>query len=93
MAPTNHANFLRTTFKKFDTKYYARGRKNFPAKKLIYIYIYISPPTYHLAYQMALLLLAHSGSWWARTAEPWVAEPSPYPVEHEVLIERIILIL
>ena len=83
MAPTNHANFLRTTIQKFDTKYYARGRKNFPAKKLIYIYIY------HLVYQMALLLLlAHSGSWWTRTAEP-----SPYPVDHEVLVERIILIL
>ena len=29
----------------------------------------------------------------SRTAEPWVAGPSSYPLDHEVLDERIILIL
>ena len=28
-----------------------------------------------------------------RTAEPWVAGPSSYPLDHEILVERIILIL
>ena len=26
----------------------------------------------------------------SRTAEPWVAGPSSYPLDHEVLVERII---
>jgi hypothetical protein len=27
---------------------------------------------------------------WFRTAESWVAGPSSYPLDHEVLVERII---
>jgi len=26
----------------------------------------------------------------SRTAEPWIAGPSSYPLDHEVLVERII---
>jgi len=27
----------------------------------------------------------------SRTAEPWIVRPSSYPLDHEVLVERIIL--
>jgi hypothetical protein len=42
---------------------------------------------------MSLLLLADPGTRWTRNAESWVAEPSPFPLDHEVLVEIIILIL
>ena len=42
---------------------------------------------------MSLLLPADPGTLWARTAEPWVAGPSSYTLDHEVPVERIILIL
>ena len=43
-------------------------------------------------YQMSLLLLyADPETRWTRTAEPWIAGPSSYPLDHEALVERIIL--
>ena len=27
---------------------------------------------------------------WSRTAEPWIAGPSSYPLDHEGLVDRII---
>jgi hypothetical protein len=42
---------------------------------------------------MSLLLFADPGNRWTRNAEPWVAGPSSYPLDHEILVERIILIL
>jgi hypothetical protein len=30
-------------------------------------------------------------SWRTWTAEPWIAVPSSYPLDHDVLVERIIL--
>jgi hypothetical protein len=53
--------------------------KNFPAKEL--------------SYQMSPLLLANLGTRSARIAEHWVCGPAFYPLGHEILVERIILIL
>ena len=53
-----------------------------------------TPPTSRRScssiYQMSLLLSADPGTLWTRTAEPWVAGPSSFPLN---LIERTILIL
>ena len=145
------------------TKYYARGRKNFPAKKLSIWFLagkffptfssYSFPPlTFPPAPLLAtttptsrevgvvvatrclcccqwilepsglellnlgmgrrlnhlILLSFNFGTWLlfmrsrnfsrkfsnssgrSRTAEPWIAGPSSYPLDHEVLVERII---
>jgi len=42
---------------------------------------------------MSPLLLEDPGTRSARIAEHWVPEPSSYPLGHEILVERIILIL
>jgi hypothetical protein len=137
------------------TKYYARGRKNFPAKKLsiwflagkFFLLFFLSPLTFLsllvlLLLQLRLPVVATRclyccclrilepgglncwplGCWAAvfpldyennfnfdelwgrgiltenflaggrsRTAERWVAGPSSYPLDHEVVVERIIL--
>jgi hypothetical protein len=88
----------------FATKYYARGRKKFPAKKLsIKLFggkIFLStsrPPLSRLhlrhctiSYQMSVLLPADLGTRWTRNPEPWGFGPSSYPLGP---VERIILIL
>ena len=42
---------------------------------------------------VSLLLPVVLGTRWTRTAEPWVAGPSPYPLGQEAFVERIIWVL
>ena len=42
---------------------------------------------------MSLLLLAGPGTRPTRGAEPWVAGPSSCPLDYEVFVERILLVL
>jgi hypothetical protein len=40
---------------------------------------------------MLLLLSDDPGTQWTRIATPWITEPVFYPLDHEVLVEVLIL--
>ena len=71
-------NTTRVTAKLFPPKNFISCRRNCSS----------SSSSYHMS---LLLLSADPGTRWTRTAEPWVAWTSSYPLNHEVHVQRIIL--